>query len=96
MERAADALCLGSLGCGAGVVVSWGTGGLGPPREACLLGDAWFLPLSRGWRKFFFHLSSGNISFLFPKSKDPFLVNVSSDDDHAGSYLCHHRGSYCK
>lgn len=67
-----------------------------PERPACLLGDVWFLPLSQGWRKFFSHLSSGNISFLFPKSKDPFLVNVSSDDDHAGSYLCHHRGSYCK
>nr|XP_020013836.1 vesicle-associated membrane protein 1 isoform X2 [Castor canadensis] len=24
------------------------------------------------------------------------FVHVSSDDDHAGSYLCHHRGSYCK
>lgn len=57
-------------------------------------------------------ISLGAVRVFLPKTEEvlflaPFFlsqvqgsifvfVNFSSDDDHAGGYLCHHRGSYCE
>lgn len=43
---------------------------------AYFLGDEWFLPLSPGCRKFFSHVSSGNILFPLPQIQGPIFMSL--------------------
>lgn len=71
-----------------------GSMGVGPPatRPADLLGGVCFL---HGPKDRESSLPGCFLPFPSPRT-DLFFVNFSSDDDHAGGYLCHHRGSDCK